>query len=144
MITYKKRCERSHRFAFYFTLLDLACGKLLKISIDKSVDITVHYRVNISVLVSRTCILGKSVGHKYVGSDLATPLDIRLVTLDIFNTVKLFAELDLHQLCLQHLNIGLLVLKLASLCLTANYDTRRLMHDTDSRVGLVDVLTACA
>ena len=127
----------------FILLVFSVCGEVLKICVDKSVDITVHNRVDVTVLKAGSGILGKSVGHKYVGTDLATPLDIRLVTLNILDSVKLLAELDLHQLCLQHFKGSFLVLQLATFGLTTNNDTGRLMHDTDSRVGLVDVLTTC-
>ena len=41
-----------------------------------------------------------------------------------------------------YLESGLLVLELGTLCLTSYNDTRGLVNDTDSRVGLVDVLSA--
>ena len=46
-------------------LLLLICVHL-EIRVDESVDITVHYRLDIAVLVARSGILCERVGHKYV------------------------------------------------------------------------------
>ena len=122
-------------------LFTLVLGELLEIGVDESVDVTVHNGVDITVLVAGSRILCESVGHEYVASDLATPFDVCLVTLDVLDLLKVLTDLDLHELCLKHLESGLLVLELASLGLTAYNDTGRLMHDTDSGVGFVNVLT---
>ena len=125
-----------------YCLFTLFLGELLKVCVDETVDVTVHNRVDVTVLKAGSCILSKSVGHEYVAADLATPLDVRLVTLDVLDLVEILTDLDLHKLCLKHLESCLLVLELATLCLTAYNDTGGLVHDADSGVCLVDVLTA--
>ena len=75
-------------------LFALFLGELLEIRIDKAVDITVHNGVDVTVLKAGSCVLCQSVGHKYVASDLATPLDVRLVALDILDLVELLADLS--------------------------------------------------
>ena len=107
---------------------------VFQVSIDKAVDLAVHDRVDVSVLVAGSGVLSESVGHKYVAADLTTPLDVCLVALNVLNSVELFAELDLEELGFKHFDSGLLVLELAALGLAANNDTGRLMHDSDSRV----------
>ena len=122
--------------------LRVLLGNVLKVCIDELVDVTVHYRIDVSVLIAGSRILNERVGHEHVVSDLAAPLDVRLVTLNVLDPVELLAKLDLKELCLKHFDRRLLVLELASLGLTSDNDSRGLMHDTDRGVGLVDVLSA--
>ena len=55
------------RYRFFLFLL----GDGLQIGVDKAVDLTVHNGGDVSVLVARTGVLGKGVGHKDVRTDLS-------------------------------------------------------------------------
>ena len=115
---------------------------MLKICVDKSVNISIHYCLDIAVFVSCSRILCKSVGHKYVGADLRAPFDICLVALNILNPLKIFADFDFKKLLFKHLKSRFLVLKLASFSLTSDHDARGLVKDADSGVRFIDMLTA--
>ena len=65
--------------------------ELLQICVDKSVYISVHYRVNASVLKTGSRILCESVGHEDVASNLAAPLNVCLA-LYILDPVELSAR----------------------------------------------------
>ena len=94
-----------------------------KISIDKAVDITVHNSVYIAGFKAGSVILNHSVGHKYIGADLAAPSDYVLNALDVFYLIKVLLGLDLNQLGTKHLHTVVAVLELASFSLAGNNDT---------------------
>ena len=105
---------------------------MLEIGVDKSVDLTVHDSINVAFLVAGTVVLDKGVGHEYVGADLRAPLDVVLVPLNLLDGIQPLADLDIHELGLQHTESGFLVLELRALGLAGDHNARSLMGDTNS------------
>ena len=71
-----------------------------QIGIDEFINVAVHDRVDVSVLVIRPVILHQSVRHKDVGADLRTPLDGLLFAIDIVDLRFLLFDLQLIELAL--------------------------------------------
>ena len=62
--------NKSSQFSGAFCVMLLCLCDMLEISVNKSVEVAVHNCLDVAVFVTCSCILGKSVGHKYVGADL--------------------------------------------------------------------------
>jgi len=105
---------------------------VLQIRIDKPINTSIHDCLHVTVLVAGTGILDQGVGHEYVGADLRAPLDVVLVTLNLLDGIQPLADLDIHELGLQHADSGFLVLELRALGLAGDHNARSLMGDTNS------------
>ena len=60
-------------------------GGRLEISVDETVDFTVHHGVDIAHFVAGAVILGQGIGHEHIGADLTAPGDLRLTALDVLD-----------------------------------------------------------
>ena len=58
--------------------LDLAVSGGGQVRVDEPIDIAVHHRLDVAHLIAGAGILGQSVGHEHIGTDLAAPLDLHL------------------------------------------------------------------
>ena len=78
---------------------------------------------------------------EYIGTNLAAPLDLLLITLKSSDFLFLLFLLQLKELGPKHLQTLLAVLELGALILTLNHNSCRLMGHTNSGGSLIDVLT---
>ena len=63
--------------------LERAVRQRLQIRIDERIQIAVHDGLDITGLAARADILDKRILHEYIGTDLAAPLNLELIALDI-------------------------------------------------------------
>ena len=67
--------------------------KRFQIRIDEIIEIAVHNRLHIAVFAARSVILDERIRHEHIGTNLAAPLNLELIALDIGNFVQMLALL---------------------------------------------------
>ena len=111
---------------------------------DEHIDIAIHDGLDIARLDVRAVVLDHRVRLEDVGANLATPLDLLLVALELRELSFLLLHLELKELRAQHLEALLAILELGALILALHDDARRLVRHADGRRRFVDVLAASA
>ena len=100
-----KRCEVYLPWLYsFFEVID-----------NKSLNIAVHYRLHVSVLIARAVVLDKRIGTENVGAYLTTPLYLLYFAL----------KLGIGRLALGNLTLYKLFSKLAVLCVPLPPKTTR-------------------
>ena len=111
--------------------------------LDEGVDIAVHDRLHVARLHACAHVLDHRVGLKYVGADLAAPLDLLLISFELLDLSFLLLLLKFKELGAQHLQALLAVLQLRALVLALHDDARWHVRHAHGGRRLIDVLTAC-
>src|SRR5918998_2463966 len=126
-------------------VLDTALGDrpVLQVGVDEGVDVAVQHAIHVRRLLARAVVLHQLVGVEDVGSDLGTPLDVRLLPAYGGDLALPSLALELEEARPEDPHRYLAVLVLAALVLALHHDPGRQVGDPDRRVGLVDVLPAC-
>ena len=114
----------------------------MKIALDKIINIPIHDSLYVSSAVVRPVVLDHRIWLENVASDLVTPCDILLGYRILLLLLLLFLLIILIELTSEHLERHFLVHKLASLVLALNNDACRVVRDSYSAVGLINMLTS--
>ena len=88
-------------------------------------------------------ILDHGVWMENIRTDLASPGDLAIITLQFIQTFFMLLLFQFQQLGFQQFHRCILVLVLGSFVLACHHDIGRQVGDPDSRIRLVDVLTTC-
>ena len=108
----------------------------VKIAFNKVIDIPIHHRLDIPGTVVRAVILYESIRLEDIASNLVSPCDVLLG-----DRILLLLLIVLVKLTPEHLECHLLVHELASFVLALDDYACRIVCDSYSTVGFVDMLS---
>src|SRR5262249_55506334 len=111
-------------------------------AVDVWIEVTIHHSLHVAGFDTGTKILYHAIGLEDVATNLVTPGDAALFTIETFHFGFLLVQALSVNFGKQHFHGGRAVLVLRTLILGSGDDTSRKVSDADGSLDLVNVLTA--